>query len=53
MEPLDHNLTRLKHSEIFSGVLVLTLSWMPPATQKGFEAMNVGLKGQAEQRGEA
>lgn len=49
LEPLDQDRTRLKHGEIFSGILVPVLSWMLPATQTGFEAMNGALKEQAEQ----
>ncbi|TLG79340.1 SRPBCC domain-containing protein [Methylocystis sp. B8] len=50
LEPLDEKRTRLRHGEIFSGLLAGMLSGMLPATQQGFEAMNSALKAQAEMR---
>lgn len=53
IEPLDEKRTRLRHGEIFSGFLVGMLAGMLPATERGFELMNIALKEQAEQMRES
>jgi hypothetical protein len=50
LEPIGEQRTRLTQGEKFSGVLVGLLSGMLSATKAGFQAMNMALKLQAEQK---
>ena len=50
IERLDEGNCRLRHAELFSGVLVpLFIPALQDATRAGFEAMNRALKARAEQ----
>jgi hypothetical protein len=50
LEPIGEQRTRLTQGEKFSGVLVGLLSGMLSATKAGFQAMNMALRLQAEQK---
>jgi hypothetical protein len=50
LEPIGEQRTRLTQGEKFSGVRVGLLSGMLSATKAGFQAMNMALRLQAEQK---
>jgi hypothetical protein len=50
LEPIGEQRTRLTQGEKFSGVLVGLLSGTLSATKAGFQAMNMAVKLQAEQK---
>jgi hypothetical protein len=51
LEPIDEHRTHLAHGEKFSGLLVgLVRSMLSSILKAGYEAMNVALKQQAEQK---
>jgi len=49
IEPLDSARSRFAQSERFSGLLIPLFSRTLEATQRGFEQMNVALKGRVEE----
>jgi hypothetical protein len=51
LEPIGEKRTRFTHGEKFSGLLVSVFGGTLSATEKGFEAMNVALRRQAEEAG--
>jgi hypothetical protein len=51
LEPLGEERTRFTHGEKFSGLLVSIFGGTLSATEKGFEAMNLALRRQAEEAG--
>ncbi len=53
LEPIEEQRTRLTQGENFTGLLVALLSSTLSSTKAGFEAMNMALKLQAEQKPKA